>query len=401
MPASATTPLVKPLPSVQPGRVLVRGVNWLGDAVMTTPALQRLRERLPGTHITLLTPGKLAGLWLGHPSIDQVMTLAAGQTVWSVARQIRTAVPFDLALVLPNSPRSALETWLGRVPQRVGYARPWRSWFLTRAIPPRPDRVVMRIRSVREVRRLCGGQPQPAPPPAAHQIHEYLHLAAALGARPEPLAPMAQVAAAEVEQAAKVFLADLPRATRSVAAPSPLILGLNPGAEFGPAKRWPAEHFAAVAREACRRFPSCVWLLFGATKERVLCAEIARAAPANALNLAGRTSLRQLMALLKLCRVLLSNDSGPMHLAAALGTPVVVPFGSTSAELTGPGLPGDARQPHRLLSSRAGCAPCFRRACPIDFRCMTRLTVEPVLEAVLALIVKTTLPTAGAPPRCC
>ena len=184
--------------SGQPGRVLVRGVNWLGDAVMTTPALQRLRERLPGTHITLLTPRKLADLWLGHPSIDEVMTLAAGQGVWSVAGQIRRAVPFDLALVLPNSPRSALEAWLGRVPQRVGYARPWRSWFLTRAIAPRPDRVVMRVRSVREVRRLCGAQPQPAAPPAAHQIHEYLHLAAALGACPEPLSPMAQVAAAEV-----------------------------------------------------------------------------------------------------------------------------------------------------------------------------------------------------------
>ena len=386
MPASAATSIVEPLPSAQPGRVLVRGVNWLGDAVMTTPALQRLRERLPGSHITLLTPLKLADLWLGHPSIDEVMTLAAGQGVWSAAGQIRSAGPFDLALVLPNSPRSALETWLGRIPQRVGYARPWRNWFLTRAIAPRPDRVVMRIRTVREVRRLAGAQPQPAPPPAAHQIHEYLHLAAALGARPEPLSPMARVAAAEVEQAGKVLLADLPPKTRSGAAGPPLILGLNPGAEFGPAKRWPAERFAAVAREVCRRFPSCLWLVFGGTKDGELCQEIARAAPANALNLAGRTSLRQLMALLKLCRVLLTNDTGPMHLAAALGTPVVVPFGSTSAELTGPGLPGDQRQRHRLLSSRPGCAPCFRRACPIDFRCMTGLSVQRVTEAVSRLL---------------
>jgi heptosyltransferase-2 len=244
----------------------------------------------------------------------------------------------------------------------------------------------MRIRSVREVRRLSGAQPQPAPPPTAHQIHEYLHLAAALGACPEPLSPTAQVTAAEVEQAGKAFLADLPRKTRSVAARLPLILGLHPGAEFGPAKRWPAERFAAVAREVCRRFASCVWLVFGGTKDRELCEEIARAAAANALNLAGRTSLRQLMALLKLCRVLLTNDTGPMHLAAALGTPVVVPFGSTSPELTGPGLPGDQRQHHRLLSSRAGCAPCFRRACPIDFRCMTGLSVGAVTEAVLGVV---------------
>ncbi len=187
---------------------------------------------------------------------------------------------------------------------------------------------------------------------------------------------MAQVAAAEVEEAGRAFLAELPPADKGVAARLPLILGLSPGAEFGPAKRWPAERFAAVAREVSRRFASCVWLVFGGTKDRELCEEIARAAGAKALNLAGRTSLRQLMALLKLCRVLLTNDSGPMHLAAALGTPVVVPFGSTSPELTGPGLPGDERQRHRLLSSRAGCAPCFRRACPIDFRCMTGLSVE-------------------------
>ena len=98
-------------------------------------------------------------------------------------------------------------------------------------------------------------------------------------------------------------------------------------------------------------------------------------------NLAGKTSLRELMSLLKACRVLLTNDSGPMHVAAALGTPVVVPFGSTSPELTGPGLPGDSR--HCLLKSDAPCSPCFLRECPIDFRCMTGITVERVVEAVL------------------
>jgi heptosyltransferase-2 len=361
-------------------------VNWLGDAVMTTPALQRLRQRLPASHITLLTPRKLADLWLGHPSLDEVMTFAAGQSVWSVAGQVRTAVPFDLALVLPNSPRSALETWLAGIPQRVGYAHPWRSWFLTRPIPSPSGRVAMRIRGAREIRRLSGAPPQPAPPPTAHQIHGYLHLAAALGACPDPVSPMAQVAAAEVDQAGKALEADLRGKAMGVATGLPLLLGLNPGAEYGPAKRWPAERFAAVAREVSRRLAPCVWLVFGGANDGELCEEIAGAAGANALNLAGRTSLRQLMALLKLCRVLLTNDTGPMHLAAALGTPVVVPFGSTSPELTGPGLPGEGRQHHRLLSSRPGCAPCFRRTCPIDFRCMTGLSAERVIEAVLGLL---------------
>jgi heptosyltransferase-2 len=117
-----------------------------------------------------------------------------------------------------------------------------------------------------------------------------------------------------------------------------------------------------------------------------LCEAIARAAGPSALNLAGRTSLRQLMAWLKLCKVVLTNDSGPMHLAAALGTPVVVPFGSTSPELTGPGLPGNPAPRHRLLRAQPGCAPCFRRDCPIDFRCMTGLSVERVTEAVLGVL---------------
>jgi heptosyltransferase-2 len=165
-----------------------------------------------------------------------------------------------------------------------------------------------------------------------------------------------------------------------------LLLGLNPGAEFGPAKRWPAERFAAVGREVAGRLAPYVWLVFGLANEWELCETVTRAAAPHALNLAGKTSLRQLMALLKVCRVLLTNDSGPMHLAAALGTPVVVPFGSTSPALTGPGLAGHPAQPHRLLSARPGCAPCFRRECPLDFRCMTALGVPPVAEAVLEVL---------------
>src|SRR6266702_3429216 len=121
------------LPSSIPvdARILVRGVNWLGDAVMTTPALQRLRERFPSAQIGLLTHEKLADLWRHHPAIDNVITFTQGETVWSVASSIRSSqvrsertAPFDLALVLPNSPRSALEVWLAGISQRIGYATP-------------------------------------------------------------------------------------------------------------------------------------------------------------------------------------------------------------------------------------------------------------------------------------
>ena len=161
---------------------------------------------------------------------------------------------------------------------------------------------------------------------------------------------------------------------------------MNPGAEYGPAKRWPVGKFIAAAHEIQNR-TNCTWLTFGSKADAAIASRIESAIPSPPsaiLNLAGKTSLRELMALLKLCRMLLTNDSGPMHVAAALGIPVVVPFGSTSPELTGPGLPGDAQ--HRLLKSDDSCSPCFLRECPIDFRCLNGISVERVVEAVLSLV---------------
>jgi heptosyltransferase-2 len=362
----------------------VRGVNWLGDAVMTTPALQRLRERLPDAEITLLTHEKLSGLWENHPALNAVITFGTVESLRSIARRLRD-LSFEMAIILPNSPRSALEAWLARIPQRVGYAWSWRNLFLTQAIPARPDRVKMRKRSIHEIKKLTlsGRQEGQRINPASHQIHEYLHLAAALGANPEPVAPELKVTAGEVKEAEEKILPVIARKLPGISG-TPILLGLNPGAEYGPAKRWAAENFAAVIREVTRRQSNCVWIAFGGPNDARVCQNIERAAAGKILNLAGKTSLRELMASLKLCRLLLTNDSGPMHVAAALGTPVVVPFGSTSPELTGPGFPGDAG--HRLLKSGAPCAPCFRRVCPIDFRCMTGITPNTVTDEVLKMI---------------
>ncbi len=384
-------------------RILVRGTNWLGDAVMSTPALMRLREKFPDAQITLLTPEKLKDLWAGHPAVDEMISITPNESVFAVARKLRRvgssrcddrtaqrAVPaqFDLALVLPNSPRSAIETWLAGVPQRIGYSRPWRNFFLTQTVAPRPGAVRMQKLSVTEIIRRTGVAPvsniipgksetgaTPVLQPIAHQIHEYLHLAAALGANPEPLPPQLFVSLDEIGAAKKKF--GLGKITQP-------IFGLNPGAEYGPAKRWPVERFIAAAKEIQNR-TNCVWLILGGRGDVAIADQIeseTQKLKFKIQNLVGQTSLRELMSLLKLCRVLLTNDSGPMHVAAALGTTVVVPFGSTSPELTGPGLPGDPR--HRLLKSDAPCSPCFLRECPIDFRCMNGISVERVVEAVFA-----------------
>ena len=380
-------------------RILIRGVNWLGDAVMATPALLRLRGKFPGAHITLLVPEKLKDLWLHHPAVNETISFAPGENIFAIAKKLRRwgeslsspglknnsgstgsrPTGFDFALVLPNSPRSALEVFLAGIPQRIGYARPWRNFFLTQAVAPLADTVKMRKRSVREIKELIAKNPEPKIqnpeiPKSAHQVFEYLNLVAALGANPEPLAPQLFIAPEEIEAAKIKF------GLEKITAP---IFGLNPGAEYGPAKRWPVEKFISAAKEIQQR-TNCAWILLGGKGDLQLCGQIESEIQNSKFkiqNLSGQTSLRELMTLMKICRVVLTNDTGPMHVAAALGTPVVVPFGSTSPELTGPGLPGDTR--NRLLKSDASCSPCFLRECPIDFRCMNGIGVEQIVQAVV------------------
>jgi heptosyltransferase II len=364
---------------MNPQRILVRGVNWLGDAVMTTPALQRLRERFPEAEITLLTQEKLKDLWPGHPAANRVLTFGAKEGVLAIARRLR-AERFDLALLLPNSPRSGLESWLAGIPRRVGGAWPWRDWLLTDVVLPAPGLAKMRKRTATEVRRLVAGQARSSKPgvtsyEGAHQLHHYLRLVGHLGGSLEATPPKLFVGAQDLSAV---------RARFGLGGERPWI-GLNAGAEYGPAKRWPKESFIAAAHELQERM-GCGLVLFGGPGDVALADEIATALGSSCGSrpelrlLAGQTSLRELCAALACCRVLLTNDTGPMHVAAALGVPVVVPFGSTSPELTGPGLPGDPR--HQLLKSAAACAPCFLRECPIDFRCMKEISVPHVVAAV-------------------
>lgn len=359
-------------------RILVRGTNWLGDAVMTTPALLRLREKFPGAHIALLAAEKLKDLWLQHPAINEVISFASDEGVFAVAKKLK-AERFDEALVLPNSPRSALEVFLAGIPRRIGYARPWRNFFLTKNVKPRAGAMKMRKRSVAEINDLIQKNPEsgirnPELPKTVHQSYEYLHLAAAMGASPEPLLAKLVVTPEEMTAAAEKFGLD------GITKP---IFGLNPGAEYGPAKRWPVERFITAAKEIQRK-TNCMWLLFGGKSDAGFTKQIEAAlGGSDVFNLAGKTSLRELMALMKSCRVFLTNDTGPMHVAAALDVPLVAIFGSTSPELTGP-LADEAKL--QIVRSNAPCSPCFLRECPIDFRCMNGIGVERVVEAVLKLL---------------
>ena len=356
-----------------PEKILVRGVNWLGDAVMTTPALQRLREARPQARITLLTHEKLADLWRGHPSLDATITFAAGESVFAAARRLR-AEQFDAALLFPNSPRAALEVFFARIPRRIGFARNGRSLLLTDAVPPRAESVTMRKRGAAEIqRRIAAHAPRETFPSAAHHTRDYLRLAGVLGASETPVAPLLHVS----DDDAAAF-----RQRFGLSGDAPLF-GLNAGAEYGAAKRWPRERFIEAALRLHAE-TNCHWLLFGGRTDRELTDEIACAltpvlGAGRVTNVTGETSLGELCAGLKACALVLTNDTGPMHVAAAVGTPVIVPFGSTSPELTGPACP--ANVPHQLLVGHAPCAPCFQRECPVDFRCMKNISVEQVVAA--------------------
>jgi heptosyltransferase-2 len=348
-------------------KILVRSVNWLGDAVMTTPALMRLRQARPEANITLLSPRKLAGLWEGQPFIDEVLTFDGTETIWQIGRLLR-GKGFYTGIAFPNSARSALELWLARIPNRIGAGR---GLLLTQSVGPRRGALEMRKRTVSEVReRVRTGAKPEFISSESHHVHHYLHLVAALGASAEPLAPRIDVSTDAMELVRGKF-----GLTHS---DGRSWFGLNPGAQYGPAKRWPAERFIEAA-VALRRKTNCRWVVFGGDGDRDLADKIARETGEPIVNLAGKTSLRELAAALKLCDFVLTNDTGPMHLAAAVGARMVAIFGSTSPELTGPIFSPRAR----IVRQSVPCAPCFLKDCPIDLRCLRGITAETVVAAAM------------------
>ncbi len=229
----------------------------------------------------------------------------------------------------------------------------------------------MRKRTRSEVRESIqtGNPPEPIPK-EAHHVHHYLHLVSALGASTEPLAPRIDVRFDEVEGVRNKF-------NLHANAVQPWF-GLNAGAEYGPAKRWPQERFIETAI-ALRKAVNCRWIVFGGPSDCDLAESIAREIGDPSVNLAGKTSLRELAAALKLCDLVLTNDTGPMHLAAAVGRRVVAIFGSTSPELTGPVFSPKAK----VVRHPVPCAPCFLRECPIDLRCLRGISTESVVSACL------------------
>lgn len=342
-----------PIDPRQIRRILVREVNWLGDAVLTLPALEVLRARFPQAEISLLAKPWVAGLFAGHPAVDRIVEYRPEDAHRGLRGRLRLARDlragqFDLAVVFPNSLDAALIPWLGAVPYRVGYPTDGRRWLLTHPVPHDAG--------------AAGG----------HQVERYLAIAWALGGDGRP--PLRLPVTAEARRRAGQLLR-----AHGIAGTEPLV-ALNPGSAYGGAKRWPADRFAAVADGLVASRGARI-LLIGSGGEREVLDQVAAHMRQPAVHLGGRTDLAGLVGVLERARLLLSNDTGAMHVAAALGTPVLAIFGPTAPAATGP-----LGRWARIVRQPVACSPCLLRECPIDHRCMTGVMVDQVLKSALELL---------------
>ena len=326
-----------PAKELKPFRILIRGSNWLGDSIITVPAVRAIKAGRPDARIIIISPEKIAPVWKLVPDVDEVLPLKSG-SLWSAVKLVRRQPAFDVAILFPNSLRTALEVWLAGIPRRVGYPGHQRQWFLNQVVVE-----------------------EPRTGPIQHQVYRYLRLARELGGPNEP-------------PESRLFL---PRMRMNGA---PAKLGLCPGAEYGPAKRWLPERFAEAALAIAQERP-VQWIIFGTAADAERGAAIEAALGASCINRIGKTSLEELASELRECALLLTNDTGTMHLATLLGIPVVSIFGSTEPRLTGPLGTG-----HTVIRHQVECSPCFLRECPIDFRCMKAVGVEEVVQSVSALL---------------
>jgi heptosyltransferase-2 len=340
-------------------RILVRAANWVGDAVMSIPALQALREKLPSAQISILARPWVAGLYGREPFCDELIPYEAPRdwrgTVqkWEIARDLRRR-HFDSAILLQNAFESAALVRVAGVPVRIGYARDARGWLLTHPIPV----------------------PKPGETPK-HQRFYYLELLkrAQILDGYETDGTIRLHGAHAAAQAGQQILEKY-----SLRGP---VIGVAPGAAYGGAKRWLPERFGeAAARLAGERGGSIA--IFGSKEEWPICNivhQYLQKGGQQSINFAGKTSLSEFIEMVASCELLLTNDSGPMHIASALGVPTVAVFGATDHEATGP-----TGVWSRVVREPVECSPCLLRECPIDHRCMLRVGVERVAQEASELL---------------
>lgn len=340
---------------LEPLNIVVKMPNWLGDAVMASPILHDIKVFYPHSKLTLLAPSSITPLFLKDPHVDDFLSYEK-QSHWiRKAEHLDVIKPlqmgkYDVGILLSRSLTSAWWFWRGQVRRRIGFRGNGRSLLLT-------DPLNYPSKESRE-----------------HQIITYKRLLAPLDIPITETLPKLFLGAEDEE-----FFAQFSSLYKIQ--PSDELVGINPGAAYGTAKCWLPDRFREVIKHLIKD-PNKVILCFGDRTGASVVSEICQGMPDQVINLAGKTTLRELMVLIGKCRALLTNDSGPMHIASALQTPLVALFGSTDDTKTGP------YYGEKVIHKRVECSPCFERVCPIDFRCMTRIETSEVYNAVIDAIKK-------------
>ncbi len=342
----------------KPAKILIRSTNWIGDAIMTIPAVRTIRKNFPDADITLLALPWVADVFSACSHIDHIFIYDKKGRHQGVKGKIRLAADlkklhFDATILLQNAFEAALITTLARIPVRAGYTTDGRRLLLTHGVRKHPE---------------IGTK---------HQVHYYQEMLAGLGLQPGPdtlelfLDPDAVKASDKLLQEARQGR-DVP------------IIGLNPGAAYGPAKRWPAGKYGRLAARLAGATGGLI-VIFGTEADQQAAAEITAAADgAFVLDLTGKTSLASALACIDRCDVFVTNDSGLMHVAAALNTPLVAIFGSTDHVATGP-----YSKQAAVIRKPLSCSPCMKTHCPKEhFKCMEEISVDEVAATALEFLTE-------------
>jgi heptosyltransferase-2 len=340
-------------------KILIRATNWVGDAVMSLPAIRAVNARFPQAEITVLARPWVADLYARETAVHRLIPYAAAPGWHGLGKKLHAAQTlrrerFDCAILLQNAFEAAAIAWLARIPRRIGYDRDGRGALLTDSIPvPRPGEI------------------------PRHEHFYYLEMLRRAGLI-EDLPESGDVHLEGADAARREGARRLDE--RNIAGP---VIGVSPGAAYGTAKQWLPERFAEAAIHVARSQAGSV-VVFGSRDERDLCEIVAQGISQGGVetrNLAGETTLGEFIELAAACQVFLTNDSGAMHIASALGVPTVAVFGATDDTTTGPTGPLA-----RIVREPVECSPCLLRECPIDHRCMTRVPAARVVEVALELL---------------
>ncbi len=341
------------LPPEGINKILIRATNWIGDAILTIPAVDSIRATYPRAHIAVLAKPWVADIYSLFTGIDEVIIYEDAYDnalgVLRLARRLKK-MKFDLAILLQNAIEAAIMSCAAGIPLRAGYNSDGRGSLLTH-----------RVRRSREIKKL-------------HQVDYYLEMVKALGCVSvnKEMHLETKISTPEARSVLQKYLTG----------PEKDIIGIAPGATYGPAKRWFPERFAAVA-DKIAGMVACRIILLGGKSDEEAAEEVRRLAQTSIINLAGKTGLKEAAYLISQCRLFISNDSGLMHIAGALNIPTIAIFGSTNPQTTSP-----VGKESVVVHHKVSCSPCLKKTCPSDFRCMELISVDDVFAVAQNILKK-------------